>query len=342
MRCSATIALACLVGAAACGGAQAQGKITLRFADSLPQNHLFTTEVAKPWMEEVTRATNGAVTFEHYPAEQLGKAKDLLSLAQTGVADIAFVTPIYISDKLPLSGVVDLPGGFATSCQGVKAFWSLATGEGVLARKEFGPNRIRVLMAVVQPPFQIFTASKKVATIKDLQGLKLRTAGGAQDVAAGKLGIVSVKLSAPEVNEAMSRGTIDGGILAHVSIGAYGLTNLIKYATVGENFGSAGLTWAISETKWKTLSPEVQAIMTEAGRRVTFEACRKIDQGVDEQLVQWKAKGITLVEFSGPEHESLRTTFEKVGNDWAEGLDRRGRVASETLAAFRGALTSGQ
>src|ERR1700748_1950098 len=80
----------------------AQSKITLRFADALPATHLFTATVAKPWMDEVTKATNGAVTVEHYPAEQLGKAKDMLSLVQSGVADIAFVTPIYISDKLPL------------------------------------------------------------------------------------------------------------------------------------------------------------------------------------------------------------------------------------------------
>jgi TRAP-type C4-dicarboxylate transport system substrate-binding protein len=275
--------------------AVAQSKITLRLADSLPQSHLFTTELAKPFMEQVTRATNGAVTFEHYPAEQLGKAKDMLSLARTGVADIAFVVPIYITDKLPLSGVIDLPGGFSTSCEGVKAFWQLATGNGILATKDYAPNGIRILMTVIQPPFQIFTTAKKIETLRDLEGLKLRTAGGAQELTASKLKIVSVKITAPETNEAMGRGTIDGGILAHVSIGAYGLTNMIKYATKGENFGSAALTWAISEAKWKTLPPDVQKVMTETGERITMEACRKIDQGVNDQLAAWKTSGISIV-----------------------------------------------
>lgn len=319
-------------------GASAQQKLTLRFADSLPASHLFTKEVAKPWMDEVTRATNGAVTFEHYPAEQLGKAKDMLSLAQTGVADIAFVTPIYISDKLPLSGVFDLPGGFATSCEGMKAFWSMATGEGVLAKHDFGANSVRVLMGVVQPPFQVFTSGKKIGTLADLEGLKLRTAGGAQDITANKLKIVSVKLTAPETGEAMTRGTIDGGILAHVSIGAYGLTNMIKYATTGENFGSAALTWAISEPKWKTLSPEVQKIMTEVGRKVTFEACQKIDAGVEEQLAAWRAKGVNIVEFPEPERVKIRKLFDEVGTEWATGLDRRGKPGAETLKALRAAL----
>jgi TRAP-type C4-dicarboxylate transport system substrate-binding protein len=40
-------------------------------------------------MQEVTRATNNAVTFEYYPSEQLGKAKDLLALTASGVAGVA-------------------------------------------------------------------------------------------------------------------------------------------------------------------------------------------------------------------------------------------------------------
>lgn len=318
--------------------AVAQQKITLRFADSLPQSHLFTREVAKPWMEEVTKATNGAVTFEHYPAEQLGKAKDMLSMAQSGVADIAFVTPIYISDKLPLSGVFDLPGGFSTSCEGVKAFWSLATGDGILAKRDFGANGVRVLMGVVQPPFQVFTSNKKISTLADLEGLKLRTAGGVQDVTAGKLKIVSVKLTAPETNEALTRGTIDGGILAHVSIGAYGLTNLIKYATNGENFGSAALTWAISEAKWKTLPADIQKVMVEAGRKVTFDACQKIDKGTEEQLADWRSKGISIVEFAPAERTKIRGLFNEVSNEWASGLDKRGKPGTDVLKAYRAAL----
>ena len=67
--------------------AAAQEKITLRLAESLPQGHVIHELVAKPFMELVTKATNGQVTFQHYPAEQLGKAKDMAQLTVAGVAD---------------------------------------------------------------------------------------------------------------------------------------------------------------------------------------------------------------------------------------------------------------
>ena len=61
-------------------------------------------------MEEVKKRTNGAVSFEHYRPQQLGKAADMLKLAQTGVADIGYVAPAYVTDKMPVSEVAMLPG----------------------------------------------------------------------------------------------------------------------------------------------------------------------------------------------------------------------------------------
>lgn len=312
--------------------------IKLRFADSLPAAHAFTRDLAKPWMEEVTKATGGKVTFEHYPAEQLGKAKDMLDLMLKGVADVAFVVPIYITDKMPLAGIADLPGGFSTSCQGLKGFWSVATGKGIIAEKELQPNGVRMLMAIVQPPFQIFSVSRKLATLKDIEGMKLRTAGGAQELTAQKLKAVSVKLTAPETGEALRRGTIDGGILAHVSIGGYGLAETIKFGTRGENFGSAALTYSMSEAKFKALPPDVRKAMLDAGEKVTFAGCKTIDKSIDDMYAAWKGKGMTIVEFSKEERDMLAKVFDEVGTNWASTLDQRGKPGGEALKAFRAAL----
>src|SRR3546814_3858912 len=62
--------------------AMAQQK--LRVADSLPVGHFFAESGTKFWMAEVKRLTGGKVDFEYFPSEQLGKAKDMLTLTQTG------------------------------------------------------------------------------------------------------------------------------------------------------------------------------------------------------------------------------------------------------------------
>jgi TRAP-type C4-dicarboxylate transport system substrate-binding protein len=331
--------LAAAVAAALCAAtpALAQGKMTLRFADNLPAKHAFTEGVARPFMTEVTKQTGGAIEFQHYPAEQLGKGKDLLTLTQSGVTDLALVVGPYVAEQMPLSGVIELPGGFGSSCQGVKAFWKLAVG-GILDKTEMQPNGIRMVAAIVQPPFQVFISKPKLDSLKDLAGLKLRTTGGPMDLMARKIGAVPVRLGAPEVHEAMSRGTIDGGVLAVVSIGAYNLTPLVKAATLNENFGSAALMYSIGEKTWQRLSPEQRKVMTSVGERVTFEACAKIDEDVKKDYEKMRAAGISVAQMGASDRAQMQAAAEAVGAEWAQGLDRRGKPASAVLKEFREAL----
>src|SRR3954452_25486179 len=121
--------------------AQAADPMTLRVADSFPKGHFLVKLMLEPWMEEVKKKTTGTVTFEHYPAQQLGKPADMLKLTQTGVADIGYVAPGYVSDKMPVSEVAMLPGAFEHSCQGTLAYWKLARN-GVIAQQDYTPNNI--------------------------------------------------------------------------------------------------------------------------------------------------------------------------------------------------------
>ena len=116
--------------------AQAADPVNLRVAaDCFPKGHFLVKLILEPWMDDVTKRTNGAVTFEHYPTQQIGKAADMLKLTQSGVADIGYIGPAYVSDKMPVSEVAMLPGAFEHACQGTLAYWKLA-------RKASSPSRI--------------------------------------------------------------------------------------------------------------------------------------------------------------------------------------------------------
>ena len=65
--------------------------VTLRVADSFPVGHFIPKGATLPFMDEVTKRSGGRVKFEYFPAQQLGKAADLLNLTQSGVADIGYV-----------------------------------------------------------------------------------------------------------------------------------------------------------------------------------------------------------------------------------------------------------
>lgn len=314
--------------------------LELKVADSFPGDHYLVRLMLKPWMDDVTKRTNGAVTFTHYPNQQIGKATDMLRLTQSGVIDIGYIGPSYVSDKMPLSEVAQLPGAFQTSCQGTLAYWKTAR-EGILAKQEYAPNKIKLLMAVVLPPYQVWTAKQKVETIKDMQGLKLRTTGGAQDLTVRTLGAVPVRMAAPDAYESLSRGTMDGLLFPLDSVVAYGLDKLVKYATEGVSFGSFIVAYSINQSVWDKLPDDVKKAMNEASEAITPKACADVDK--EQQVTQQKMKeqGIAFVPLSDATRGEMKDKLKGVAQEWAAGLDSRGKQASTALKEFEALLAAG-
>lgn len=320
--------------------AQTTEKLVLRVADSFPvSGHWMVENATKPWMEEVTRLTDGAVTFQYYPAEQLGKSKDMLNLTQSATVDIGYVAPSFIADnKMPLSAVAELPGSFATACQGTNAYLSLATKGGILEEKDLAANGVRLLWAVAMPPYQIMTAKKKFESIKDVEGLKLRSAGTSLEMTARKLKAVPVRLATPDIYDSLSRGTVDGLIFPFSSLMGYKLDTLIKYSTVDENFGAIVAVYVISEARWKSLPESVRQVMTEVGLKVSRQTCAALDRDLQTDIAKLKKNGLVTVQLPASDKQELRGMLASVRSEWAEALNQRGKPGSEVLKAFEAAL----
>jgi hypothetical protein len=59
------------------------------------------------------------------------------------------------------------------------------------------------------PAYQIQLANSRVIkTAKDLEGLKIRTTGGAMDLMMRSINGVPVRMAAPEIYESLTRGTL--------------------------------------------------------------------------------------------------------------------------------------
>jgi TRAP-type C4-dicarboxylate transport system substrate-binding protein len=197
----------------------------------------------------------------------------MLSLTQTGVADIAYVAPSFITDKLPLSDVAELPLGFSTSCEGTRAYYKLAA-DGIIADRELKPNRIRLLFTIVLPPYQVFLRGAGLNTIESVKGLKIQTSGKANELAVQALGAVPIQIATPDVCQALSRGTIDGMLFPYASIYPYDLQDLIRSASLGSNFGSFSVIYAIGERRWRGLPPEIQSALGAVGQEATSARLR--------------------------------------------------------------------
>ena len=339
MRARFLVAATCAALAALSGAARAADPIRLRVADSFPKGHFLIKLVLEPWMEGVRKRANDAVVFEHYPAQQLGKAADMLRLTQTGVADIGYVAPAYAAEKMPVSEVAMLPGGFDHSCQGTLAYWKSARS-GVIAQQDYDKNAIRLLIAVSLPQYRIFTVKTPVRDAKDVTGLKLRSTGGAQDLTLRAIGAVPVRMAAPDAYESLSRGTMDGLLFPLESVVAYGADKLVKYATDGLGFGSFVVAYSISDAAWKKLTPEVQKAMVEAAEEVVPKACAQVQAADEETRKRLSAAGVTFETLQSDARAGFAERLKGVAKTWADGLDARGRRGTDALDEFAKLIAS--
>ncbi|PZO65839.1 MAG: C4-dicarboxylate ABC transporter [Paracoccus denitrificans] len=329
------VALSALVGWSGAAAAE-----TLRVADSLPTNHYISGNLIEPWMKRVTELTKGEVTFDYYPAEQMGKAKDLFALLQTGAIDIAYVGVSYTPDKLPLASVAELPEAFTSSCVGSKAYWEMAKPGATLDQAEFAPQKSRMLIEMVLAPYQLMTAKREITDVASLKGMKIRATGGAKEIEIQKLGSTAVGIAAPEAREALSRGTIDGILFPYSSVLPYDLGPELSYSTTGLNLGSFISSYMINADRWQRLSPEVQAAMDQASAEIMPQACAAIERIDAEDREKLAAQGVKMVTLPEAEIPKLDEILQSVGADWAQHLDARGKPGTAVLEEFRSILES--
>lgn len=330
------VAYVCLSSAAALAD-----PLVLRLADSLPSGHIIHRLVTKPFIEEVERLTAGEVKINHFPGEQLGKAKDMLNLTQAGLVDLGYVVPAYASDRMPLSAGMELPGVFGDYCQGMTALYNLTHDGGYLQTHDFAPNKVVPLVTFLLPPYQVVLGSDRpIGGLDDLAGLKVRSAGGSMDFMIKGLGLIPVRMTPPEIYESLSRGTIDGAMLPYMSVDSYGITGLLKSGTTGINFGSVALTYSIGAERLKQLPEKVRTALFTAAADVSRSVCHRFADAESEMLTKVAAAKVNAITFSDADRARMQTVFDDVGSEWAASLDQRGKPGAATLAAIKQAIAA--
>jgi TRAP-type C4-dicarboxylate transport system substrate-binding protein len=309
----------------------------LRMADSFPLAHVISGSGAQFFVEQVKTLSGGKITIDYFPAEQMGKAADLLSLTQSRVVDIGYVAPAYVSEKMPLSDVANLPGMFSDVCVGSKAFIKLAT-EGELAKREFEGNGVKLLFASTMPPYQVSGPYIEIKSLDDLKGRKIRTSGAATDLMVRELGGVPTRLSGAETYEGLERRTIDFNLGPYSSYAGYGLYPMTKFGTKGFSFGSFIATYSINLDVWNGLSAPVQDVLTKAAEATDGHLCEAIEAENAKAISDMEALGSKFLAESDETKAQFAPVAESLHAAWAKAMDDRGLPGTEVLASFKKAL----
>jgi TRAP-type mannitol/chloroaromatic compound transport system substrate-binding protein len=269
---------------------------------------------AKAFAEKVEFLTEGRVQIQVFPGGQLGSALKVSETVSNGVAEVGHTWMGYDWGQDKTTVVF---GGFAGSMDSERMLHWLYEAGGAEMWAQFRDEEFGVVsMPLFIRTAEVFLHSRKpVATLDDLQGLKLRTAGAWLEISKD-LGAAPVTMPGAEVYTSLERGAIDatewGTLWENISPGFH---KIAKYVIIpGVHQPVAPFEVMFNKDAWSKISERDQTLIKEAAKLVTFETWTRIGQEDAKALEFFRSSGNEIIELD----VAVQQRTKKLSTDWAE------------------------
>src|SRR5215831_13184541 len=285
-----------------------------------------TSRGAKLFTEQIEKATNGELKVRLHLAGTLQiNASNITQAVGENVVQMG--DDLFNSGNIPVAGIPRLP-------MLIQSYEDFAKADVVLKpyiEKAFGQKGSTVLASYTYP-MQFIWGRKKIESLDDIKGLKLRVAQPEQGEFVRRFGGTSITMSAPEVPSALDRGVVEGIFTA--GVGAVLWKDLLKYGYV--LIINVNNSYFIANTDaYNKLAPDLQGKL----RKVAEDTARwnqETMQKEEADSVQvLTAAGYTFTKATPDENKRAVAAMTPYWDEWAKS---RGPAIVEALAKVRTAL----
>jgi TRAP-type C4-dicarboxylate transport system substrate-binding protein len=285
-----------------------------------------TSRGAKLFTEQVEKATSGELKIRLHLAGTLQiNASNITQAVGENVVQIG--DDLFNSGNIAAAGIPRLP-------MLIQSYEDFATADAVLKpyiEKAFAQKGSTVLASYTYP-LQFVWGRKKLASLDDIKGMKLRVAQPEQGELVRRFGGVSITMSAPEVPSALDRGVVDGIFTA--GVGAVLWKDLLKFGYVLiVNVNNS--YFIVNTDAYRKLSPQLQDQLRKAaedGARWDQDTM-KTEEAESVRLL--KSAGYTFTEAKSDEITRAVDAMRPYWDEWARA---RGPEVVEALGKVRAAL----
>jgi len=218
---------------------------------------------AQKFKEIVESQSGGKIKVDVYPASQLGKMAEVLEGMSMGTIDLCFESYSWLfqfNKDLNFFGAPFLVQRVEEITEHPE-LWKILDQIRV-------KNNIRVLaMAGLRPQMHLWTRTKPVKTLEELQGVKIRVPPIKPYVDTWNgLGAIAVAIPFSELYMALAQNVVDGIVHNASQVKDQKFDELLKYATL-LSFKPVINSIMMNEKKYQSLSPDLQKLMVEATKK---------------------------------------------------------------------------
>jgi tripartite ATP-independent transporter DctP family solute receptor len=221
-------------------------------------------QAAKMFAEGVAKRTNGEITVEIYPNNELGNPPEVLEQNVLGVIDMSLPTQGQLAKYSKKFGCVMLPFAY----DGYDHAYKVLDGPFIKWAGKDLEDAGLVFLANWEWGFRNLTNSvRPINKPEDVKGLKIRTPPELPNQAAMEaLGATVQTIQFSELPMALKQGVVDGQENPVSVIYAFKIYETQKYlAMTGHTYNS--MVHVMSKKTWDKLTPEQQKIVKEESKK---------------------------------------------------------------------------
>jgi TRAP-type C4-dicarboxylate transport system substrate-binding protein len=300
-------------------------EVVLKIHHFLPPGATIQKLVFEPWCEKIGKESGGRLKCQIYPAMQLGGTPpQLFDQARDGVADIVWTLPTYQAGRFPRSEVFELPFMAKSAEVGSPAFWDYVQKN---AQDEF--RGVKLLAAHLHDGSLFHFSQKRVTTMEEMKGLKVRapTRIGTKFLTA--LGMTPVQMPLPQVPEAISKGVIDGAMVPWEGTPPIKLHEIAKYAldnAPGQpKMSNSIFVIAMNPARYESLPPDLKKVIdANSGLELSKQIGKTFD-GTTEPARKLAAAANNVFDTLSPqEYAKMQAATAGVEKEWIGEVGAKG------------------
>ena len=304
---------------------------TLRYSQHHSSQSAPYTEVTVPVKEFIERESGGRIKVETFPNGVLHGGKDGFKALVTDVTDIAPAFPLYLPSSFHLTNGMFLPGAFDSVHATIEA------GEVLYPKylkPEYQAMGIELFFTAASAPYQL-VSTKKIDSLEDLKGMKVRGSGGAVNQMVESLGATPVTIPSAEIYSAFQQGLIDGVLVPTESILTFRLQEIAKYY-VPLDLGRAGhIPFGLNRKTYMSLPDDLRKVVYDAGRYASLKYADFNQKGIDNALEAMKEAGVVTIVFSDEDKEKIAAAQKVLWDEFIAKNEADGYPAKEFVAEMQ-------
>jgi len=280
------------------------------------------------WVADMEKKTNGRWQIKLHYGGVLAPPRENYDGIRAGMLEAAGICAAYTPGKNPLHTVSELPFIAPNENKDIIQLMVELWKHPALKKELLKWNAVPLLPSALCQYHLM--GNKPVRTVEDLNGARIRI-GGLQAKVLKEFGAVPTLVPAPEVYEAVSRGTIDlVGFPWAYSYGSYKTYEVSKYVSLPLSLGTMSCFYIANKDAWDALPEEFKKYHMDWYNR-SPEIWHAEFKKADDKWIPIFKKYLEFIDFPANERNKIVAKAQPIYEGWVKDREKEGLPGRDVL-----------